>query len=489
MLGMLFPFVLCSQTVQTSPGVKALKDGIETLNKDAGLKHAAWGVCVQVAADGKTLAEYNSEMSLMPASTMKVATTAAALSILGSNFTFDTEIEYSGTIDSAGTLHGDLFITGGGDPTIGSKRFGDACMIDSVFGSFYSAMKAAQISAVDGRLVCDASIFDYNPAVPEWSWEDVGNYYAAGACGLNIRENFYRIYFNAGKNIGDSASVSRMEPEMPGLEFHNFVTTGKAGSGDNVIIYGSPFTSLRIMEGTVPLGKKDFDVDGAIPDPPQYFIERFNNYLANKGIKISKGLLNVRNETWHGNTDTNARKTLMIIKSPPLEKIVRFTNLNSINVFAECMVKMIGLKKGGDGSTSEGVSQITNYWKGKGIDTDGFDMKDGCGLARKNKVTCKQFCAMLRVIKKEKIFDAFGKSLPEAGKSGGIAGLFKGTVAENNLKAKTGTMNGIRAYTGYVKNKAGTELVFSIMVNNYTCSAYEMKQKLEDLMILIAQTD
>jgi D-alanyl-D-alanine carboxypeptidase/D-alanyl-D-alanine-endopeptidase (penicillin-binding protein 4) len=243
------------------------------------------------------------------------------------------------------------------------------------------------------------------------------------------------------------------------------------------------------MEGTVPLGKKDFDVDGAIPDPPQYFIERFHAYLSGKGIKISKGLMNVRNETWKGNTDTNARKTLTIIKSPSLEKIVRFTNLNSINVFAECMVKMVGLKKGGDGSTSEGVSQITAYWKGKGIDTDGFDMKDGCGLARKNKVTCKQFCAMLRVIKKDKIFDAFEKSLPEAGKSGGIAGLFKGSVAENNLKAKTGTMNGIRAYTGYVKNKAGTELVFSIMVNNYTCSAYEMKQKLEDLMILIAQTD
>lgn len=485
----LLPFFAGAQAIQPKAGIKALKDGIDLLKKDAGLKHAAWAVCVQKADDGTTIAEYNSEMSLMPASTMKIATTAAALSLLGSAFTFETRIQYTGTIDSTGTLHGDLFITGGGDPTIGSKRFGEASLLDSVFGSIYETLRSKNIRAVDGRLVCDASIFDYDPAVPEWSWEDIGNYYAAGACGLNVNENYYRVYFDAGAAVDDSARVVRMEPVMPDLEFHNFVRTGKAGSGDNVIIYGSPFTTLRIMEGTVPLGKKDFDVDGAIPDPPYYLISRFRDYLSIKGIRVTKGLLNMREQQWKGNADTSTRKTILTIKSPPLEKIVRFTNLNSINVFAECMVKMTGLKKGGSGTTAEGVKQISDFWTGKGVDTDGFDMKDGCGLARKNKVTARQFCAMLRIIKKDRIFSAFENSLPVAGRSGGLSGLFKGTIAEGNLKAKTGTMNGIRAYAGYVKNSQGTELVFSIMVNNYTCSAWDMKKKLEDLMILIAETD
>ncbi|MEI6852792.1 MAG: D-alanyl-D-alanine carboxypeptidase, partial [Bacteroidota bacterium] len=131
---------------------------------------------------------------------------------------------------------------------------------------------------------------------------------------------------------------------------------------------------------------------------------------------------------------------------------------------------------------------ITEFWKQKGIDLSGFDMEDGCGLSRKNKISTRQLVSILKLIRSDKNFSAFEKSLPVAGVSGGMASMMKGTPAEKNLKAKTGNMEKIKSYAGYVKNAGGKDVAFAIIVNNYSCTNAVLKQKLEKLMLLMAQT-
>jgi len=481
-------FLNCTwaQNSKTDSSLIKLKNEIDFLKKDKAFKHAAWSFCVMSSKTGKTVIEYNSDMLLTPASTMKIFTTAAALSLLGSSFKFETKLGYTGKIDTSGTLQGNLYIKGGGDPTFGSDRFPDT-HADIILNKWVDLIKKKGIKNINGCVVADAGIFDNHLVSPEWTWEDIGNYYGAGACGLSIFENQYHIYFNAGKKIGDSAEISGFYPQIPYLEIHNHVTTAKSNSGDQVIIFGSPFSNLRILEGTVPAGKKNYSVEGSIPDPSYFFAYYFNEKLQESGINITKKPVTVR--YMQINNDIIDTSIILIGKhqSPDLKNIVYHTNLKSVNTFAEHLLKMLGKTETGEGSYESGSKVVEKFILSKKIDIDGFVMKDGSGLSPLNRVTTKQMAGFLLQFMKDPAFDNFNKSLPVAGKSGSIAGLFKGTVAENNLRAKSGFLSWTRAYAGYVTNKNNDVLCFSVIVNNYDCKPSEMKNKLEKLMLLIAE--
>ncbi len=465
----------------------ALASEIKLLQNDEVLKQASWSVYVKEIDSGKVLAAYNSDIVLEPASVLKIVTTGAALSMLGSDFTFETQLEYSGNIDAKGTLHGNLYVKGGGDPTIGSDRFGKTCSTDSVFNEFLKALKKNNIRHIDGKIVADASFFPDNPMAYSWGWEDIGNYYASGAWGINIDENQYTLYFDAGKKVGEKARLTKVEPEMEGVDFVNQITTGKSGSGDNVVILGAPYTNMRLLEGTVPLGRTNFDVEGSLPDPPELFIKAFAKYLTINGIMADSLSATFREMQWIGKIDTNIRKTIYTHHSPSLSEIVAHTNTKSINLFAEAILKIMGKIKNNEGSMSAGTEAVKDYWSKKGVDLAGFEMHDGCGLSRKNKISTRQLGDILSLIFKDKSFQDFEKSLPVAGVSGGMATMLKGSIAAKNLKAKTGNMEKIKSYAGYVKNAGGKNIAFAIIVNNYNCTNAVLKQKLEKLMLVIAE--
>jgi D-alanyl-D-alanine carboxypeptidase/D-alanyl-D-alanine-endopeptidase (penicillin-binding protein 4) len=463
-----------------------LKNEIELLKKDKAFKHAGWSICVMSSKTGKTIVEYNSEMLLTPASTMKVFTTATALSLLGSSFKFETTLQYSGKIDSSGTLVGNIYIKGGGDPTFGSDRF-QGTNADVILNSWIEIIKSKGIKKIEGKVIGDAEIFDNILVSPEWSWEDIGNYYGTGACGLSIFENQYHVYFDAGKNIGDSAKIDNIFPEIPYMDIINNVKTGKANSGDNVIIFGSPFSNIRIMEGTMPLGKNNYSVEGSIPDPSYYFAYYFNRKLIENGVIATNPPSTVRHLRLNKESVDTSRIFIAKHISPSLESIVSITNLKSVNTFAEHILKMLGENKELEGTYDAGAKVVENFLISKKIDVAGFAMNDGSGLSPLNRVTTKQMAGFLLQFINDPAYEAFYNSLPVAGKSGSIASLFKGTFAENNLRAKSGFFSWTRAYAGYVFNKSNDLLTFSIIVNNYDCKPLEMKTKLEKLMLLIAE--
>lgn len=464
----------------------AVLSEIQLLKNDKDLSQCSWGFYAIETSTKKIVADYNSELLLEPASVLKVLTTGAALNLLGEDFQFSTQLAYSGNIDKAGVLHGNLYIIGGGDPTIGSPLFPSA-QCDSIFKKFKTALTKANIKEIKGHIVADASIFDDNVLSDGWIWEDIGNYYAGGAFGINVHENYYSVLFNAGIKSGDSAQISGTENMPSEMQLINHVTTAAANSGDNCFIYGSPYTYQRLLQGTVPLGKKNYPVDGSLPDPPLYFADLFYQFLREANISITGIPTTTRIQKIAGDTTSLTKNSISEYKSPKLSQIIYFTNIKSNNLFAEAILKIIGKTQNGTGSTASGVEALVNYYKNQGINLDGLVMVDGCGLSRLDKISTRQLTEVLTSLASKKTFTTFSNSLPLAGISGGMAGMCKNTVAEKNLRAKTGNMTKIKSYAGYVTNAAGKKIAFSIIFNNYGCSNAALKQKIERLMVLMAE--
>lgn len=478
--------LLCCNLLSLFSYSQSLNREIENLKKDVDLKHASWSIYVVNSKSDSVIADYNSAASLIPASTMKIVTTSAALGMLGSDYVFKTQIQYDGVFDSiSGLLKGNIYIVGGGDPTLESNYFKDKKDTLTTIEKWALILKAKGIKKIEGAIIGDAEIFEDNITPSQWIWGDMGNYFGAGACGLTYHDNKYIVYFKSGA-LGTKTSVNSIYPPMEGLQFNNQVTAG--GNDDSAFIYGSPYSLYRKAEGTIPPNKKNYEVEGSIPDPALACAQALEQALKKLNITIAQKSTTAKKLKETNDYSTTNRKNIYAYYSPTLDKIVYWTNLKSVNLYAEHLLKFISYKKIGFGTEAKGTQIIMNYWKDRGVDVSGFYMADGCGLARANVITTKTEVQILAKMVKDKSFDAFYKSFPVAGKSGSLGGLCDGTFAENNLRAKSGYINMARGYTGYVKNRKGDLLCFSVIANNYECSPTEMKRKLEKLLIAIAET-
>lgn len=482
-----FPGVKAQAPSGVSPSLVRLNDEIERLKKDPDLAHATWGVSVLKAKTGDLVTSYNSHLSLTPASTLKVVTTAAALDILGKDFRYQTHLEYDGVLDTiTGTLKGNIYIRGGGDPSLGSELFrqkGDTLITDK----WAMLLKQKGILSVEGAVIGDASVFEDEMIPSTWIWADIGNYFGAGASGLTFMDNKYTVYYRSGAAAGDTTYITKIWPSIPGLVVSNYVRAG--GSGDNAFIYGAPYSFMRYVTGTIPTGKTNYEVDGSIPDPPLFCAQVLEGALKREGITVSSNATTIRQQKTDGTFKRSKRTLLHTHHSPTLEQIVYYTNLKSNNLFAEHLLKTIGWKKTGFGTDSAGKNAVINYWSSKGVKTDGLFISDGSGLSRSNAITPYQLTAMLRVVWQSPWQQAFYSSMPVAGRSGSLSSLCVGTCAENNLRAKSGYITRARGYAGFVKSRKGEELAFAVLANNYTCTPAQMKKKMERLMVLIAELE
>ncbi len=458
---------------------------VEKLKNDDAMKHAQWSICVMPANKDTVLYEYNSSVSLIPASTMKIATTGAALSLLGKDFMFETKLEYDGKYDSlSGVINGNLYITGGGDPTLESEYFKKKGDTISIVVRWARILHAKGITKITGAVIADASIFDDNITPDEWIWGDMGNYYGAGACGLSYKDNKYSLLFTSGKT-GTKAAIVKTLPTIYGMHVTNNVIAG--GTEDDAYIYGAPYDNYRFVRGTIPPDRNEYKVEGSIPDPALFCAEKLTRALKSEKIEVVEKPTTVRSLKLKKSYSVPNKHILHIHFSPSLDSIIHLTNLKSINLFAESMLKYISYNKSGLGTEVDGISIIKDFWKKQGVDVSGLFMNDGCGLARANVITTKTQTEMLKIMTKDKNYNTFYNSLPIAGMSGSLGGLCTGTFAENNLRAKSGYMTRARGYAGYVKNKKGELLCFSLLANNYDCTPTEMKKKLEKLLIAIAE--
>ncbi len=462
--------------------LRKFKKQAEIFAKDPSLKTASWGFTVYNVMTGEEIISVNPDLSLIPASTLKIVTTGAALNILGKDFRYETLLEYTGKIDDTGVLHGNIYIKGSGDPTFGSPHMNDTKPFDEIFSNWIDSVQKLGTKEINGKVIADESVFD-NELVPrEWTWEDVGNYYGAGSSGLTIRENKYTVYFEPDLTPGKPARVLKTDPPMPWIGFINQVNTAEPNTGDNVYILGSPYSNTRWLTGTVPAGIAEFGVRGSMPDPAYFCARHFNDLLVENGIQISEEPTTSRIIQESYRFEPQERYTLARHLSPPLEKIVERVNTHSVNTYAENLLKTIGLNKQGEGSTKAGIKSVKEFWSNEGIDIQGLYMHDGSGLAQKNRITPQQLTDILVNLANGPQASPFLESLAVGGRTGTLSHLFGGDLSQDNLIAKSGFLSNVIGYAGYTNTKNNEFLVFVLIVNDYDGPARMMRNKMIKLL-------
>ena len=455
---------------------------IEEMLSFEPMKYASLSFCAMEVESGKIVAQHQPNMSLVPASTMKVVTTATALSILGHSYTFKTKLEYDGTIKN-GVLNGNIYITGTGDPTLGSAKMDKVKRLSELMTQFVQSIKNKGIKKINGLVIGDGSYFTTSMPAANWQWNDIGNYYGGGASGLNIYENMFFLTFQQKLQLNSIPSIANISPKMPYLTFINEVKSDKKGTGDNAYFFGAPYSSTRYLRGTIPVGKKKFTIKGSIPDPPFYAAYRLIQELEANGVETQKMAKNIIEYRREGQDRYQSRKTLLTIKSPPVSAIIKRTNEKSINLYAEALLRTMGKKRKGEGSTEKGVEAVKDFWKDRGMDMDGFFMEDGSGLSPRNGVTSYQMTQIMRKAAKDKgIFDYLYSSLAIGGRTGTASYMFKKSRAAGNVRLKSGSMRRCRAYTGYARTKSGKLLAYTIIANNFTGKSRFIRLKMEKVM-------
>ncbi|MBR1517261.1 MAG: D-alanyl-D-alanine carboxypeptidase, partial [Bacteroidales bacterium] len=236
---LLLPLMAMNCIAVDAQNTAELDRAVKNVQNDESMRHASLSVNVYNISRKRNVYSHEAQRALIPASMNKIFTTAIAFDQLGSDFRFKTSIAYDGTIDDGGTLDGNIYIIGGGDPLLGSYRYRQTTP-DSVFKAWYQALRQNGIRKISGRVCYIQNIFDNILLHDSWQWGDIGNYYGAGSCGLNFHENMYFAYFNAGTRMGYPATLDHTDPRNISMRNVNEVTTGPEGSGDKVVIYGDP---------------------------------------------------------------------------------------------------------------------------------------------------------------------------------------------------------------------------------------------------------
>ncbi|GAB3337285.1 D-alanyl-D-alanine carboxypeptidase/D-alanyl-D-alanine-endopeptidase [Larkinella ripae] len=461
-----------AQSVTDSAGLQRLQNTINRLQTSPFVRNGTAALSVRRVRDGVTLLDVNAQLSLPSASTLKLVTTATALAVLGENHTYKTLLEYDGSIRDS-VLEGNLYIRGAGDPSLGSNRFADFADAPTLLSTWKDVVQTAGIKQIRGSVIGDASAIQTLPVPNTWVWGDIGNYYGAGLSGLNFNENLYRAVFKPARTVGQPAPLLRTEPPTPFLQLQNNVRTGPAGSGDEVIIYNAPPATQVFLEGTVPTGVNEFGVKGSLPDPAFFTAFSLHDQLLKAGILIDNPPMAVgpgrRVETDRLPVAAGAKRSqLHLHTSVPLSEIARLTNHQSINLYAEALLILAGnaLAKA-PVTTEQAIQQLIRFWQGKGVDLGGFRPKDGSGLSPVGALTAANLSGVLAAMSKEKSFLPFYDSIPVVGESGTVRNLGRGTPAAGNVRAKSGTIEGVRAYAGYATSADGELLSFTLLVNKY----------------------
>lgn len=425
------------------------------------------GIASLTVLDGKTgqpIFTNNASIGLPTASTMKVITSITALDILGPDYTYQTKLAYTGEIDSLGVLHGDIIVSGSGDPTLGSDRYTDT-KAETVLNKWVYKIRHAGINHINGSVIGDDLYLNGNDVPPTWSWEDIGNYYGAGISGLNWRENKVGIIISP-HTVGKSTFVASTTFPLKGMTLVNEVVTGPNGSGDKVYAYSAPYSNIIYLRGTYGKDLKK-EIEIAVPDPALALAQQLTASLSDANIMVDSLPNTGRRLLNQGITLNNQKHELDIHQSPVLKNIVHWFNQKSINLYGEAMLKSFGIVSHNKSDSEDAAVLLSKYWEAKlKIPASELHIHDGSGLSPQNRVTTLAMAKIMHYAQSRPWFTDFQKSLPKI----------------NGITMKSGTIGGVLGYTGFHRHNTGTPVTFSLLVNNYTGSTSAMRQEMFKLL-------
>ena len=447
------------------------------------MRGASFSLVVKDVQEGRTVYSYDTDRLQSPASVLKTVATATALEILGEDYRYPTTLEYDGILEN-GTLEGNLYIKGSGDPSLGSSHFAPGQ--NKFLSTWIAALQKAGIKHITGSVISDESIFDTEGVSIKWLREDMGNYYAPGSYGISIFDNMYKLSLQTGA-AGTRPVLKGTEPDIPFIRFKNYLKAAPVSS-DSAYIIGAPLDDVRYLYGVLPANREAYVLKGDIPDPALYLARYLTDQLQQKGIRVDGSPSCYRIEVEENRWKKGERKEIVTTYSPTLREIASVCNHVSHNLYADALVKTVGLqykprRNEMISSFGRGVQVVKEYWEKKGLDVFPLRMNDGSGLAPADKVSAGFMGELLVYMATESaVSDAFIASLPQAGIEGSVRNFLKGSKLQGKAHLKSGGITGVRSYAGYI-TKDGKTYAVAVFSKHYSCPMSRMTGALEKLLL------
>ena len=481
-LYVIFMIIICSifffnsEETAYATSETLLRQQLSALTQHPELVGVSVGISVRNATDGHVIYMYRGDDRLSPASSMKLVTSAAALQILGQSYRFSTEI-YTDGKQKGNVLKGNLYIRGKGDPTLHEKDFTKIAI----------SLKKMGIRKIKGEIRADDTWYDHTRLSLDLPWSDEQEYYGAQISGLTVSPNAdydagtVIVQVKPGKAIGKPAKITLI-PQTDFVEIINKTKVGKPDSKNTIQIVREHGSNRITLNGTMPLHSKAEKTWVSLWEPTGYALDLFKKSLEKQGIKITG-----RHTYWKV---PSKHKKLLTDYSPTLATILvpymKFSN----NTVSETLVKEIGRIKRGKGSWHKGLAVIQEEFAELGIEEDSILMRDGSGLSHVNFITANALTRLLYEAQFKPWYSTYRNSLPVAGISdraigGTLKNRMRGTVAQGNVLAKTGTLSTVSSLTGYVCGGKGNKYVFSILIN-HTREDQRVKHIEDQLAIILA---
>jgi D-alanyl-D-alanine carboxypeptidase/D-alanyl-D-alanine-endopeptidase (penicillin-binding protein 4) len=410
---------------------------------------------------------------------MKIVTLAAAAAYLGWDYAYETRLLAGGPIE-AGALNGDLLVVGSGDPAIDDWDGRAAAL----FRTWAERLEALGVRTIGGRIVGDDAAFDDEPLGAGWAWDDLSASYATGVGALQFNQNTVRLTMAAGSAVGDPVTVS-LSPSTGVLTVRNLLATAAAGTPAVVTTRRLPGSTTLEVRGSLPSGGPPVFRNVSVDNTTLYLMTALREALAENGI-------DVRGTAAEADAIPDAPSrdqaiALLTYRSPPLSDLAATMMKNSQNLYAETLLKTMGIGEG-PGTSEAGcriVSRILQEW---GVPPGAVLVADGSGLSRYNLVTAEALVTVLaRVHHDDRLREPFVAALPVAGRDGTLAGRLADTPAQDNVRAKTGSLSNARTLAGYVTTADGEPLAFAILANNFGSAAATVDTVTDALVVRLAE--
>jgi serine-type D-Ala-D-Ala carboxypeptidase/endopeptidase (penicillin-binding protein 4) len=460
----------------TAPRINELQRNINTILAAPALARGTWGVVVKSLSNDETLFALNTHKLMMPASAQKVLTLAVAADQLGWEFTYKTTVLTLGTVDN-GVLKGDLVVVGSGDPTFDDwDGFASAR-----FAEWAAALKRLGIQKISGRVIGDDNAFDDEGLGAGWAWDDLAASYATGVGALQFNQNTAQLVITPSA-AGQAAHV-QVTPEAAHLSVLNRTTTG---DGAPLSVRPIPHSSTIELDGAIGASSGRVLRNVSVPNATLYFANAVRDGLTRNGVEVVGPAVDI------DDLDTPLDRTAASTDAETVSK--RLTDIGttmmkmSQNLYAETLLKTVGLKASGVGSTAAGRAVLDSTLANWGVAAGEALEVDGSGLSRYNLVTPDALAIVLRhVYQDERLRDPFISTLPRAGMDGTLGDRMKGTPAADNVRAKTGSFSNARSVAGYLRTADGEPFEVVIMANNYGASPRVIDDATDAILVALAK--
>lgn len=451
------------------------------------------GVKIVSLDNGRIVFEENAAKLLRPASNMKIYTVATALDRLTPDYRFNTSVFAPAKPDSSGVIRGDLRIYGRGDPTF-AARFNNGDYFKAI-DDLAARIVSTGVKRVEGDLIGDETYFTGPKYGSGWEWEDLTWYYGAEVTPLSVNDNALDLFVKPGLAVGQPASITTGPPD-PLLTIVNRVTTSAKGVRREIAIHRGLNENTITIIGSIPLEDRGYTGAVGISHPALLFVYLLRNSLAQKGVVVT-GKSRVTGEVAipsMSSVSSVAQEEIVSLQSPQFSLIAAQTLKPSQNLYTELILRTLGKLTPPPATftisnpTSEqlGLEAVRSFLKTAGIRAEALVLDDGSGLSRGDMITAEATVQLLTFMSKHRFANVFRDALPIAGVDGTLRNRMRGTPAENNVRAKTGSLSSAASLSGYVTTAAGEKLAFSIMVNNYPREVEPRTGCIDPIAVLLA---